>query len=191
MKRFWIILMAVAVAMALVIALPAGAGDVNCDDPDSKPYTPDHPSCATTTTTEIPATTTTIPDFAECSFDAVTGVLDSWHGQADDERQCIWYVDDPGDTFRFEIQSPDDSVTKVKLPVLIVNDDIVFPSDKCFHDSSGKGFQELDYPADSSWEITPTSAGCGEGPYLLTISIQALRSGTVNLVMTQKTPTTD
>ena len=123
-------------------------------------------------------------------------MLASWHGHT--LGQCIWNVDNPGDTFRFQIQSPDDSVTKVKLPVLIVNDivngDIVW-SERCFHDSSGRGFQDLPYPADSTWEISPTSAGCGDGPYLLTISIQALKSDleNVDLVMTQipQTPPTD
>ena len=186
MKRLWITL--AVVALAAIVALPATAGAPDFCDPDSPKYNPDHPTCTATTTTETPTPTTTIPDFAECSFDPVTGVLDSRHGQADDERQCIWNVDNPGDTFQFQIQSPDESVTEVKLPVLIVNDDIVFPSDKCFHDSSGRGFQELPYPYPANfWEISPASAGCGDGPYLLTVSIQALKSDLekVDLVMTQ------
>lgn len=184
MKRLSITLL--IIAMAVVITIPAGAGDINCDDPLSKPYTPDHPTCTTTTTPDTSTTTTTtIPGFAECIFDS-DGVLANWHGHLDDERQCIWSVDEPSDTFEFQIKSLDESVEKVKLPVLIVNDDIVFPSDKCFHDSSGRGFQYLPYPADS-WEISPTSAGCGDGPYLLTISIQGLKSDleNVDLVMTQ------
>lgn len=171
MKRLWITL--AVVALAVIAALPATA---------KKP-----PKPPTTTTT-----TTAIPDFVDCSFDPVTGVLDSWHGHLDDERQCIWNVDHPGDTFRFQIQSdPDDPVATVKLPVLIVNDDIVFPSNKCFW-ARQNGPQPLDFPAegDNLWTFSPEDHQCGDGPYLLTISIQGLRSGTVNLVMTQ-TPSTD
>jgi len=189
MKRLWITL--AVVALAAIVALPAAAEKPICD-PFDPAYTPDHAACSTDDST----TPTTTPGFAECSFDPVTGVLASWHGHT--LGQCIWNVDNPGDTFRFQIQSPDDSVTKVKLPVLIVNDivngDIVW-SERCFHDSSGRGFQDLPYPADSTWEISPTSAGCGDGPYLLTISIQALKSDleNVDLVMTQipQTPPTD
>ena len=184
MKRGWAILL--AGVLILAIALPVGAEKPNCWE-----LPEDHPLyCEPPEPPPPPSTTTTIPEVAVCSFD--DGVLDSWHGQAGDERQCIWEVANPGDTFRFEIQSPDGSVEEVKLPVLIVNDDIVFPSDKCFHDASGRGFQDLPYPADDSWEITPASAGCGDGPYLLTISIQALKSDleNVDLVMTQ-TPSTN
>jgi hypothetical protein len=187
MKRLWITL--AVIALAAIVALPATAGAPDFCDSDLPNYNPDHPTCTTTTTTETPTTTTTIPDFAECIFDPDTGVLDNWHGHLDEERQCIWTVDNPGGTFEFQIDSLDGSVKEVKLPVLIVNDivngDIVW-SDKCFHDSSGRGFQELPYPADS-WTFSPASAGCGDGPYLLTISIQALKSELekVDLVLTK------
>jgi hypothetical protein len=60
----------------------------------------------------------------DCSFDPVASVLDSWHGDAEDDRQCIWNVDKSGDTFTFQIQSDlNDPVERVKLPVLVVNDD--------------------------------------------------------------------
>jgi len=188
MKRLWITLL--IVAMAVVITIPAGAGDINCDDPLSKPYTPDHPTCTTTTTPDTTTTSsTTIPGYAECVFDS-NGVLDSWHGHEDDDRQCIWRVDSPGDEFGFQIKSdPADPVTQLKLAHLIVNADIVFPSPKCFEASQVRVL-ELPFPADEDdlWTFVPADEGCGFGPYLLTISVQALRSGTVNLVMTQTPP---
>ena len=111
----------------------------------------------------------------------------SWHGHVDDDRQCIWNVEDPGDTFRFQIQSdPDDPVTEVKLPHLIVNADIVFPSNKCF-DAWQRSPQNLPFPSDGDdlWTFSPEDNYCGAGPYMLTISVQALKSGSVDLVMTQ------
>jgi len=152
----------------------------------AKPYTPDHPSCNPDDPTTTTTTTTEPSGFGECVFDAETGVLDIFHGQREDadNRTCVWHVDNPDNTFEFQIKSdPNDPVAKVKLPHLIVNADIVFPTPKCF-EASGRGFQDLPYPADF-WTFSPASAGCGDDPYLLTISIQALKSGSVNLVMTQ------
>ena len=184
MKRLWITL--AVVALAAIAALPAAAGAPDFCDPDSPKYDPDHPTCTTTTTPDTSTTnSTTIPGHAECIFDPDTGVLANWHGHGDEERTSIWYVDEPSDTFQFQVESPDESVTKVKLPHLIVNADIVFPTPKCF-EAWGSGFQDLPYPADF-WTFSPASAGCGDDPYLLTISIQGLKSDleNVDLVMTQ------
>jgi hypothetical protein len=195
MKRFWIILMAMAMAMALVIAIPVGAVKPCCGtvaECEPLPSTPDHPSCVDPepTPTTAPTTTTTEPSgFADCTF--TDGVLDSWHGHEEDDRQCVWHVEEPGDEFEFQIKSdPADPVEKVKLPHLIVNEDIVFPSNKCF-DAWQRSPQDVPFPSegDDLWTFTPRENECGEGPYLLTISVQALKSGTVNLVMTQ-TPQT-
>jgi len=172
------ILLAVGLVFALfVVAAATAAPPTDLCGPDGTK--PDHPSCSDTTTLE----------FADCLFDPVTGVLDSWHGHVGDERQCIWNVDNPGDTFRFQIQSdPADPATAVKLPHMIVNANvdgkIVFPSFKCL-DETRHGIQELPFPGDDLWTFSPWDRQCGESPYLLTISIQGLKSGSVNLVMTQ------
>ena len=182
MKRLWITL--AVVALGAIAALPATAGKPVCNPLDPA-YTPDHAACKTddsTTTTTLPGPTETV----DCVFN-VDGVLMSWHGHVDDDRQCIWNVEDPGDTFRFQIQSgPDDPVTEVKLPHLIVNADIVFPSNKCF-DAWQRSPQNLPFPSDGDdlWTFSPEDNYCGAGPYMLTISVQALKSGSVDLVMTQ------
>jgi hypothetical protein len=177
------ILLVFALMFALLVLAPATADKPNCD-PDLPD--PPHPSCKTDDTTP---TTTEPQGFVDCAFDD-NGVLESWHGDEEDDRQCIWSLDDPSDasdTFSFQIESdPLGSVTKLKLAHLIVNADIVFPSDKCFIASQTRVLA-LPFPADSDdlWTFSPQDKGCGDDPYLLTISVQALKSGSVNLVMTQ------
>lgn len=171
-------LLILALVFALLALAPATADKPNCD-PDSP--NPPHPSCKTDDTEP--------QEFVACVFDE-NGVLESWHGHKEDDRQCIWSLVDPSDrfdTFSFQIQSdPIGSVTKLKLAHLIVNADIVFPSDKCF-DASQTRVLALPFPADNDdlWTFSPEDNGCGVGPYLLTISVQGLKSGSVNLVMRQ------
>ncbi len=178
------ILLVFALMFALLALAPATAEKPNCDsDSDDYPDSP-HPSCKTDDTTPEPQ------GFVDCVFDKKTGVLESWHGHNEDDRQCIWSLDDPSDAsdrFSFQIESdPNDPVTKLKLAHLIVNADIVFPSDKCF-DAWQTRVLALPFPADNDdlWTFSPVDNGCGDDPYLLTISVQALKSGSVNLVMTQ------
>jgi hypothetical protein len=161
---------------ALLALAPATADKPDCNDGDS------HPSCKTDDTEP--------QGFVDCVFDPENGVLESWHGDKEDDRQCIWSLDEPSDAsdrFSFRIESdPDDLVTELKLAHLIVNADIVFPSDKCF-DAWQTRVLDLPFPAlnDDVWTFSPEENGCGADPYLLMISVQALKSGSVNLVMTQ------
>jgi hypothetical protein len=103
MKRFWIILL--VAALAIVVAIPAGARDINCDDEEKKPYTPNHPTCVEpqpkTTTTTATTTTTEPPGFADCSFP--NGVLEGWHGKS--VYRCIWKELGDADTFTLEIRA--------------------------------------------------------------------------------------
>jgi hypothetical protein len=181
MKRLWIILLAAAMALSLLLVAAAAATSLEdfCID------NPDHGRCPTTTTTVPTTTTKEPPGFANCSFNDA-GVLESWHGHEGEERTCVWNVDEPSDTFQFQIKSPDESVTKVKLPHLIVNADIVFPTPKCF-EAWQRSPQNLPFPSDDLWTFSPAANDCGDGPYLLTISIQGLKSEleNVDLVMTQ------
>jgi hypothetical protein len=119
----------------------------------------------------------------DCVFDE-DGMLASWHGHEDEERTRIWSVRDPSDTFQFQIQSDPVTVTKVKLPHLIVNDNIVFPSNMCF-EAWQRSPQSLSFPSDDLWTFSPAANDCGDGPYLLTISIQDFKSGSVDPAITQ------
>ncbi len=108
MKRLLIVLVAVG---AMLFASPATA-----KKPEKPPKPPTDPP----------------PVLMICDFNAETGALQSWQGLEGDDRTCIWRVEDPSRTVRFHIESPDNTVTTVGLPHLIVNEGIVFPSEQCF-----------------------------------------------------------
>lgn len=167
MRRFTIgSAMVLALLLMLTAIATAAPPSGFCGDEGTNP---DHPSCATPTPP---------PSEPECIFDA-DGVLQGW--PETNSYRCEWTVADPAKTVSFELWSPDGSVTSVKLAHLIVNEDIVFPSDICFHDTRN-GPQDLPFPGDDLWTFSPEGRGCGEGPYLLTISVQKITSG-VELVM--------
>jgi hypothetical protein len=174
MRRLLILLaFALVFALFVVAAVSAAPPAHICEN------TPEHWSCSTTTTP--PTTTqppTEPPTEPPCVFNG-DGVLAGW-SEADTYIRCEWdaYSDEE---VSFEIQSPDDSVTKLQLPVLIVNTDST-SWDICFHER-GNGPQSLPFPADNLWTFTPADEGCGDGPYLLTISVKPVKTGTMQLVM--------
>ena len=127
MKRFWIILL--AIAMALVIALPAGAGKPDCD-PDSLTYTQFHPACGK----DDPEPPPPVEEVA-CAFDT-SGVLLS--GTDGDPialgGESISYrcrlIASPSDSFEFAIGTTDGATTLLQ-PLIAVTD--AYPSgDMCF-----------------------------------------------------------
>jgi hypothetical protein len=119
MKRFWIMLL--AIAMALVIALPAGAGrpEINCDKH------PDKPEC--TSDPEPPAVVVV------CEFDD-NGVLQNWWEQSlSAPYSCEWTTTDR-EQFTFELapgSGAEDGKGTVLRPHLFVTDAYPY-GDKCF-----------------------------------------------------------
>jgi hypothetical protein len=124
MKRFWIILL--AVAMALVIALPAGAGkpELSCDKH------PNNPEC--TSDSEPP----TDPPVLECAFDDNGVLTDSESGlpieldRANSGIRCQLAAD-PSDSFKFVISG---NASVVSFPYIAVTDVYPYGGDICFRD---------------------------------------------------------
>ncbi|MEA3511664.1 MAG: hypothetical protein U9R51_09535 [Actinomycetota bacterium] len=169
MKRLWITLL--AVAMALATAMPAGAvkPPINCDQ------TPNHPACS-------PA-----PPVIECVFDD-DGVLLGWDGS--ERCQCQWTVTEfdrqqPFD-FRLEPVSPDGK--SVNLPHLIVTDVYPYGGQICFNEYE-VGWDDLPY----SWTqfTLPEDGLCTGGGgdaydgkpdvFAITISVGKVKKGAVEL----------
>jgi hypothetical protein len=132
MRRVWITLLAAAVA--LVIALPAGAGKP--DFCDGVRFPDGHPRCPTTT---VPTTTTTEPseEVADCVFTS-EGVLLYPDGEIvalgqDSSNHRCKLTADAKDSFTFEIGTLN-GATVVQHSQVAVND--VYPSwgNICFRD---------------------------------------------------------
>ena len=171
MKRFWIILL--AAAMALVIAMPAGAGKppINCDKK------PDHPACAT----------------FECLF--VEGVLQGWDGS--ERYQCQWNVTEleRAEPFYFKLEPVSADGKTVNLPHLIVMDVYPFGGNTCINEYE-VGWSDLPY----SWtELQiPTDGTClGSGGtadpdspdvFAITIDVIKVKKGPVSLTYTHTPP---
>ena len=172
MKRFWITLL--AAAMALVIALPAGAGPPDPCTEGSPNYNSDHAKCSTTPTTP-PA-----PEFEPCNF-FIDGVLDGWEGKS--VYRCIWEERGNTDLFAFEIRAQT-SATQVLIPHLVVLgfQDPESDRDVCFNEHQ-TGPQDLPYPQDERWTFSLDECAAN---YLvvLEISVQKVKTGSVNLVWT-------
>jgi hypothetical protein len=129
MKRFWIMLL--AVALALVIALPAGAGkpDRNCDE------TPDHPQCRADLGDDTPIAGTTCgsPD------DVKTGDFEViLKGKSD--TACIDVIANPG-AWKIRIET----VGIVRGLSLFLRDS-VGPGDGCFEGGSCGYVYRNDFP---------------------------------------------
>jgi hypothetical protein len=192
MKRFWIILL--AVAMALVIALPAGAGkpELDCDKH------PNNPEC--TSDSEPP----TDPPVLECAFDDNGVLTDSESGlpieldRANSGIRCQLAAD-ASDSFKFVISG---NASVVSFPYIAVTDVYPYGGDICFRDYvSGQvvnpeneenhvfGTFATEGSLDTFGAIDGT---CGEGDdtdgadtYALTFQVGGnIRGGTVQLMVT-------
>jgi hypothetical protein len=162
------ILLAIALVFALVALAPVSAGKWTCDD------RPDHPSCQR-------------QDPPTCAFNP-EGVLINWDRTS--PFQCLWLPEVANTTFSFQLVSPNDDVSKVMLPHLIVNEDDDFPSTICFNEWA-KSPQKLPFPleveGDSLWTFNPTQNCSDDGNYLMTVSVKPDKTGTVDFVMTSPT----
>ncbi|RLE20175.1 MAG: hypothetical protein DRJ50_11160 [Actinobacteria bacterium] len=198
MKRFWIMLLAVAVA--LVIALPAGAGQPDFCDPGSPDYREGgHPSCTTIDPEPPPP-----PEDLVCAFDPA-GVLLYPDGEVivnlglEAMGHRCKLIADPTDSFEFAIGTTD-GATVVQFPYIAVTD--VYPSggNICFRDYVGRvknPDSELVYTfvtfaasegIDIYGEIDGTCGASadtdGATTYALTFQIGNIKGGTVQLMVT-------
>ena len=158
MRRFWIMLM--VVAMAAIVALPATA---------KKPPKPP-PS----------TTTTTIPAAVDCEFDE-NGTLQNWWSE-DGPYRCRWTTSDRGEfTFHLTEEYEDDDGSVLR-PHMFVTDSCPY-GDKCF-DALDNGWHVLPY----AWESfnLPDDGGCDDsfpdpdpdGPDVFSLVIAARVKGT-------------
>ena len=174
MKRFWITLLVVAMALSLLLVAAAAATSPEefCVDH------PGHRRCTTTT----PTITVPEPQFEPCDFSA-EGALEGWHGKS--VYRCIWKELGDADPFAFEIRASQTSAaTQVVTPHLVVLgfSDPDSDRDICFNEHQ-TGPQDLPYPQDDRW--TFSLADCAaDYMVVLEISAQKARKGPVDLVWT-------
>lgn len=199
MKRFWITLL--TVAMALVIALPAGAGKPCCGTEDEcAPFapTPNHPSCVT----EEPEPPPPVEDVV-CAFDSDGVLLSDAGGEpvalggGNISYRCKLTAD-PLDSFDFEIGTTDGATTLLQ-PMVAVTD--AYPSgDMCFREFEvGRMVADSDVFATFSMNAVPLDMdGDGECDfagtnfiedgrndiYTLTFQTGKAKGGTVQLTVT-------
>jgi hypothetical protein len=191
MKRFWITL--VAVAMALVIALPAGAGrpELDCDKHPNKP------EC-----TSDPEPPPTVEDVA-CAFGS-DGVLLNSEGQPIELDRAnlgirCQLAADPSDSFTFVI-SGDANV--VSFPYIAVTDVYPYGGNICFRDYVSGRVVKPDNEASyvfgtfategvlDTFGVTDGTCGerddtDGKDTYALTFQVgNNIRGGTVKLTVT-------
>jgi hypothetical protein len=176
MRRLPILLILALVVTVLALA-PATADKPNCD----LVIDPPHPSCKTDDTEPPPP-----PDglFPKCDFDGL-GVLVNWDRTS--PFRCLWTPADPAVEFSFQLVSPKKDVSRVMLPHLIVNQDADFPSTICFN-GWARNPQTLPFPQDDLWTFTPTDICTDDTPYLMTVSVKPVKTGTVDFVMVEPTP---
>jgi len=150
MKRLWIMLL--AIAMALVIALPAGAGrpEIDCDKHPNKPECTSDP--------ELPAEVV-------CEFDD-NGVLQNWwEPSLSAPYSCEWTTTDPG-PFKFELapeSGAGDGNGTVLRPHLFVTDAYPY-GDKCFEQVEN-GWHTFTTDEPYTWGpfTLPTDGECDSG----------------------------
>ncbi|MEA3510619.1 MAG: hypothetical protein U9R51_04205 [Actinomycetota bacterium] len=201
MKRFWIILL--AAAMALVIALPAGAGKPCCGtEEECAPLeaTPTHPSCVT----EDPEPPPPAEDVV-CAFSG-SGVLLSEAGggpialgEGNISYRCKLTAG-TSDSFDFEIGTTDGATTLLQ-PMVAVTD--AYPSgDICFRefevgrmtaDAVSGVFVKfsmdgipLDWNSDGECDFVDTNFTSDERTDIYTLTFQTgkTKGGTVQLTVT-------
>ncbi len=158
MKRLWITLL--GIAMATIIAIPAGAGAPDFCDKRSE-----HPNCTTTT---IPTTSTTVPEpqaVVVCEFDP-DGVLQNWWDLSlSAPYSCQWTTTDHG-PFTFELapgSGAEDGTGTVLRPHLFVTDAYPY-GDKCFEQvENGWHAFKTDDPYVWGPFTLPTDGECDSG----------------------------
>ena len=130
MKRFWIIVL--AVAMALVVALPAGAGKppIDCD------RLPNHPECAD----PEPSTTTVPGSTIDCTFTATGVLIDPTSRETitlciDNTSHRCRLTASPSDSFEFTIGTVD-GATALLQPMIAITDAYPFHPVTCASASS-------------------------------------------------------
>jgi hypothetical protein len=161
MRRLPVLLILALVLALLALTPVSAANEPNCEK------TPNHPACRA----DEPST---------CKFDE-SGKLEGWTGT--DSYKCEWAVENPSDTFSFQIQRVDSSAMKVWIPQLIVNDEYPFPSTLCFNEWR-TGPQDLPFPQDDLWTFSFADFDCSDNDtYALTIFTQRVKKGEVELVM--------